>query len=176
LSFLLVVQALVYYLLAAIIFWQRRDEWLTVIVVMFFLAAPTNSLNQPVAALPPVLQGALAWAQFLGIATFILIGLLFPNGHFVPCWTAPLAAGLLLIIGVQIYVPQIAGPLGPIGTLMLLACAQIYRYRKVSSREQRQQTKWFVLGLTGTVVVNVVYHLLPLFFPPLAQRMSLKKI
>ena len=169
----LVVQALVYYLLAAIIFWQRRDEWLTVIVVMFFLAAPTNSLNQPVAALPPVFQGALAWVQFLGIATFILIGLLFPNGHFVPRWTAPLAAGLLLIIGIQIYVPQIAVPPGLIGTLMLLAFAQIYRYRKVSSREQRQQTKWFVLGLTGTVAVNVVYHFLPLFFPPLAQQNTL---
>ncbi len=169
----LVVQALVFYLHAAVIFWQRRDEWLAVLVVLFFLASPTNSLNQPAAALPPVFQWALAWVQFLGIATFILIGLLFPNGRFVPRWTSPLAAGLLLIIVLQTFFPQITWPPGPIGTFVLLAFAQIYRYRKVSSREQRQQTKWFVLGLTGTVVVNVVYHLLPLFFSPLAQQNTL---
>ena len=169
----LVVQALVFYFIAAVIFWKRSDEWLTVIVVLFFLAAPTNSLNQPVAAMPPVFQGALAGVQYLGIATFILIGFLFPNGHFVPRWMSPLAAGLLLIIGLQTFLPEIAwpnGPLGPIGTFVLLAFAQIYRYRKVSSREQRQQTKWFVLGLTGTVMVNVVYHLLPLIFPCLPNK------
>ena len=172
----LVVQALVFYFIAAVIFWKRSDEWLTVIVVLFFLAAPTNSLNQPVAAMPPVFQGALAGVQYLGIATFILIGFLFPNGHFVPRWMSPLAAGLFLIIGLQTFLPEIAwpnGPLGPIGTFVLLAFAQIYRYRKVSSREQRQQTKWFVLGLTGTVMVNVVYHLLPLIFPVLAQQNTL---
>jgi signal transduction histidine kinase len=172
----LVVQALVFYLLAAVIFWQRPDEWLTVIVVLFFLAAPTNSLFQPVTAVPPVFLEALAGVQYLGIATFILIGFLFPNGHFVPRWTSPLAAGLLLIIGLQTFLPEIAwpnGPIGLIGTLVLLAFAQIYRYRKVSSREQRQQTKWFVLGLTGTALINVAYHLLPLFFPPLAQQNTL---
>jgi signal transduction histidine kinase len=169
----LVIQALVFYLLAAVIFWQRPNEWLTVIVVLFFLAAPTNSLSQPDTALSPVFLGALVYVQFLGIATFILIGFLFPNGHFVPRWTLPFAAGLLLIIWLQMYFPEIAGPPGPIGTFVLLAFAQIYRYRKVSSREQRQQTKWFVLGLTGTVLVNVVYHLLPLIFPPLAQQNTL---
>ena len=52
--FYLVIQALVFYLLAAVIFWQRPDEWLTVIVVLFFLAAPSNSLFQPVTTVPPV--------------------------------------------------------------------------------------------------------------------------
>jgi len=169
----LVVQALVFYFIAAVIFWKRSDEWLTVIVVLFFLAAPTNSLNQPVAAMPPVFQGALAWVQYLGIASFILIGFLFPNGHFVPRWTIPFAAGLLLIIAIQTYFTEITWPPGPIGTFVLLAFAQIYRYRKVSSREQRQQTKWFVFGLTGTVMVNIVYHLLPLYFPLLAQQNTL---
>ncbi|HWZ20316.1 MAG TPA: GAF domain-containing protein [Ktedonobacteraceae bacterium] len=172
----LVVQALVFYLLAAVIFWQRPDEWLTVIVVTFFLAAPTNALFQPVTAVPSVFQDAFAGVQYLGIATFILIGFLFPNGHFVPRWTSPLAACLLLIIGLQTFFPEIAWPngsIGLIGTLVLLAFAQIYRYRKVSSREQRQQTKWFVLGLTGTALINVAYHLLPLFFPLLAQQNTL---
>jgi len=139
----LVVQALVFYFIAAVIFWKRSDEWLTVIVVLFFLAAPTNSLNQPLAAMPPVFQGALAWVQFLGIASFILIGFLFPNGHFVPRWTLPFAVVGLVSAGVQTFLPDVVWPPVIAGANWLiafsfLAFAQIYRYRKVSSREQRQ--------------------------------------
>ena len=172
----LVIQALVFYFIAAIIFWQRSDEWLAVIVVIFFLAEPTNTLSQPVTAMHSVFQGALAGVQYLGIASIILIGFLFPNGHFVPRWTFPIAAGLLLIIGLQTFLPEISlpnGPIGPIVTFVLLAFAQIYRYRKVSSREQRQQTKWFVFGFTGAVVINLVYRLLSLIFPLLAQQNTL---
>src|SRR6266851_659423 len=174
----LVIQALVYYLLAAVIFWHRSDEWLTVCVVVFFLAAPTNSLSQPMTALPPVFLGALASVQYLGIASFILIGYLFPNGHFVPRWTLPLAAVGLVIAGVQTFLPDVVWPpvlagANWVSAFSLLVFAQIYRYRKVSSREQRQQTKWFVFGFTGTVMVNLVHRLLPLIFPLLAQQNTL---
>ncbi len=174
----LVVQALVFYLLAAVIFWQKPDEWLTVIVVLFFLAAPTNSLFQPVTAVPPVFLGVLASVQYLGVVTFILIGYLFPNGRFVPRWTLPLAAGALVIVGIQtffldvVWPPVLAGA-NWVSAFSVLAFAQIYRYRKVSSREQRQQTKWFVLGFTGVALVEMVYRLLPLIFPSFAQPGSL---
>ena len=174
----LVIQALVYYLLAVVIFWQRPDEWLAVIVVISFLAAPTNSLSQPVTAVPPVFPGALACVQFLGIATFILIGFLFPNGHFVPRWTLPFAAVGLVSAGIQTFLPDVVWPSVLAGAnwviaFSLLVFSQIYRYRKVSSREQRQQTKWFVFGFTGAVIVNLVYRLLPLIFPLLAQQNTL---
>jgi hypothetical protein len=174
----LVIQALVYYLIAAVIFWQRPDEWLAVIVVLGFLAAPTNSLSQPVTAVPPVFPGALACVQYLGIATFILIAFLFPNGRFVPRWTLPFAAVGLVNVGVQTFLPDVVWPLVFAGSnwvigFSLLVFAQIYRYRKVSSREQRQQTKWFVFGLTGTLMLNLVYRLLPLLFPLFAQQNTL---
>jgi signal transduction histidine kinase len=174
----LVIQALVYYLLAAVIFWQRSDEWLTVCVVVYFLAAPTISLSQPMTALPPVFLGALAALQYLGVVTFILIGYLFPNGRFVPRWTLPLAAGSLVIVGVQTFLPDVVWPPALAGAnwvsaFFVLAFSQIYRYRKVSSREQRQQTKWFVLGFTGVALVELVHRLLPLIFPSFAQPGSL---
>ncbi len=174
----LVIQALVYYVLAAIIFWQRSDEWLTVCVVVFFLAAPTISLSQPMTALPPVFLGTLASVQYLGVVTFILIGYLFPNGRFVPRWTLPLAAGGLIVVGIQTFLPDVVWPpvlagANWVSAFSVLAFAQIYRYRKVSSREQRQQTKWFVLGFTGVALVEMVHRLLPLIFPLLAQQNTL---
>ena len=174
----LVVQALVYYVLAAIIFWHRSDEWLTVCASVFFLAAPTISLSQPMTTLPPVFLGALASVQYLGVVTFILIGYLFPNGRFVPRWTLLLAAGALIVVGIQTFFPDVVWPpvlagANWVSAFSVLVFAQIYRYRKVSSREQRQQTKWFVLGFTGVALGEMVHRLLPLIFPSFAQPGSL---
>lgn len=171
---LLVIQALVYYSVAALIFWHRSDEWIAVCIAIGFLAGPTNSLSEPIAALPPVGLAVLTGVQYLGVATFILMCYLFPNGRFVPRWTLLIATGALIIAGFQAFLPNLAFPPGLVGlnwviAFSTLAFAQIYRYRKVSSSEQRQQTKWFVLGLTVAAVIEMVNRLLPLFVPSLAH-------
>jgi signal transduction histidine kinase len=172
---LLVVQALVYYGVGALIARHKSDEWLTVCIVVGFLAAPTNSLAQPMTALPPLGFAALSFVQFLGVASFLLICYLFPNGRFVPRWTLPIAAGSLVIVAIQTFLPDLVWPpvlagANWVGAFSLLAFAQIYRYRKVSSIEQRQQTRWVVLGLTGAALVEMVNRLLPLLFPSLAPQ------
>ena len=172
---LLVIQALVYYGVAALIFWHKSNEWLAVCVIVGFLAGPTNSLSEPIAALPTAGLAVLTIVQYLGVATFILICYLFPNGRFVPRWTILVAALALVIAGFQAFLPNIALPTGPAGlnwviAFSTLAYAQIYRYRKVSSSEQRQQTKWFVLGLTAAAMIEMINRLLPLIFPSLAQH------
>jgi hypothetical protein len=43
-----------------------------------------------------------------------------------------------------------------IGLLVAAVMAQAYRYWRVSTRLQRQQTKWVVLGLTVANTSNVV--------------------
>ena len=172
---LLVIQALVYYGIAALIFWHKSNEWLAVCVIIGFLAGPTNSLSEPIAALPTAGLAVLTIVQYLGVATFILICFLFPNGRFVPRWTILVAALALVNAGFQAFLPTISWPTGPAGlnwviAFSTLAYAQIYRYRKVSSSEQRQQTKWFVLGLTAAAMIEMINRLLPLIFPSLAQH------
>jgi signal transduction histidine kinase len=172
---LLVIQALVYYGVAALIFWHKSNEWLAVCVIVGFLAGPTNSLSEPIAALPPAGLAVLTIVQYLGVATFILICYLFPTGRFVPRWTILIAANALVIAGFQAFLPNIAWPPGPAAlnwviAFSTLAFAQIYRYRKVSSSEQRQQTKWVVFGLTVAVMLELINRLLPLIFPSLAQH------
>jgi hypothetical protein len=50
---------------------------------------------------------------------------------------------------------------------------QIYRYRRVSSPTERQQTKWVVLGIIAGPVLGVMYYLPPLLIPPLRAPDSL---
>ena len=46
-----------------------------------------------------------------------------------------------------------------------LVVAQLYRYHSVSSRTERQQTKWIVFGVTATYLTELVCEfLLPSFF------------
>lgn len=57
-----------------------------------------------------------------------------------------------------------------LGSIM---AAQIYRYRRVSTPVERQQTKWVVLGVIEGLLVGIPYFLLPLFFPALNRPGSL---
>src|SRR5947209_13625450 len=60
-----------------------------------------------------------------------------------------------------------------LGELATLAIVQLYRYRRVSSSMQRQQTKWVVLGIAVLVTVSVGESVLKLIFPVLASPGSL---
>jgi signal transduction histidine kinase len=171
---LLLIQAFVYYGVAILIFRQKSDEWIAVCVAVSFLAGPTNSLDQPLAGLPPIGLAILTFVQYLGVATFILTCYLFPNGRFVPRWTLLIAAGALINAAFQAFLPNIEWPAGLAGlnwvtAFITLALTQIYRYRKVSNIEQRQQTKWVVLGLTAAAMIEMINRLLPLIFPSLAH-------
>lgn len=97
----------------------------------------------------------------IGGAASFTVFYLFPSGTFVPRWTRWAAAIWALGNLVGNFVPQ--GSLlhegGPVFGLFLLIAfptsvgAQVYRFRKVSDAQQRQQAKWmvlgFALGLTG---------------------------
>jgi hypothetical protein len=45
---------------------------------------------------------------------------------------------------------------------------QIYRYVRVSSYSQRQQTKWVVFGFAGFLGLDLMYGLIGILFPRLA--------
>jgi signal transduction histidine kinase len=100
---------------------------------------------------------------------FLPIAYLFPNGRFAPRWSRWLllgwvaAAALALAFAWDEY-PAIALAalsvlvIGLIGTLV---GAQIYRYARISSRLERQQTKWLLLALGVQAVWLVIIVALP---------------
>src|SRR5262249_22457226 len=51
--------------------------------------------------------------------------------------------------------------------------AQIYRYRRVSTPLERQQTKWVVLSLIEIFPLTILYYFLPALLPALSQPDSL---
>lgn len=105
---------------------------------------------------PPM--ALFAWLGSVAIVVFLY---LFPDGHPVPRWTAVLVA-LWSVLQLPTYLAPdfaaaaqgAAGPLGELlvgaltlGTFASLIYAQIYRYRRVSSPLQREQTKWVLYGI-----------------------------
>jgi hypothetical protein len=91
----------------------------------------------------------------------------FPSGHFVPRWTR-YVSGLFALWVAAIFFSPAANPynwsLVPLAVYAtslytLLGFAQVYRYQRVSTLTQRQQTKWVVFGILATLVANVVFNL-----------------
>src|SRR5438094_611918 len=89
----------------------------------------------------------------LTLAIFV-VSLLFPTGRFVPHWMrwtlVVFVAGLVPEIFVAPVLPHT--PVDQLGFFIVigegaaLVLIQLYRYRRVSSPLQRQQTKWVVFG------------------------------
>ncbi len=116
----------------------------------------------------------------LGFPSLVLFFFLFPNGHFVPSWTRWVATGFAVLSVCSALLPNTFFNLsnGP-GLLYLplslavfgsLVFAQIYRYRRISTPTERQQTKWVVFGvavaLLGFLLLGVLLpRFLGLFIP-----------
>ncbi len=65
------------------------------------------------------------------------------------------------------------GWLVSLGEMVTLALVQVYRYRKVSSPRQRQQTKWIVFGFALPITIYVGLTVLGVVFPDLAEHSAL---
>jgi hypothetical protein len=100
----------------------------------------------------------------------------FPDGRFVPGWTRWAALGLIIsyFIDIWIYGGQTPPPPLLMVTMQMILVAvggQVYRYQKVSTPLQRQQTKVVLLALT--VVFGIVLLMMtPLFSPGLLNAAS----
>ena len=141
---------------------RRTADWFVMAVsaaLMLYGIAATSAVNRlwhgstPWAAL-------VNWLQLASTASVPILAYLFPDGRFVPRWTRWLA----LLWGAWALGAAILPALNPYGwpPALLLAffvlvlasglAAQAYRYRRVSTLAQRQQTKWVILGFAvGTL-------------------------
>jgi len=109
---------------------------------------------------------------FFGSASLLLFFFLFPDGRFVPRWTRWMAVfwathqlGDYVFTGSFLDIYRLS-PLLNFMTIAAFACvvvaSQLYRYRRVSSLVQRQQTKSVVFG-TVVAMLGTVGFGLPLY-------------
>ena len=152
---------LVWFAVGAIIFWRRSDDRMALLTSLFLVtfgtvAVDTTDAETLVSSFPawwlPV-QGV----QIVGEVCVALFFLLFPGGRFVPRWTRWLAGAFIaflvsmdLFAGLYSRSPalEIISYLGFLGIVVSQVWSQVYRYHRVSSPAQRQQTKWVVFGTT----------------------------
>lgn len=165
------VEALVWIGVGAFIFWRKSDDWMALLVALMLISWGVNTTTNN------LLYSSSSWSipenavQLIESVTWMFTLALFPNGRFVPRWTVWIA--LIDIVYIAVFLLFLR-PLNIPGWLLfsnppgqvvwfswwiLLTLAQIYRYFRVSSSLERQQTKWvgfsfaFVLLSLGVAVL-----------------------
>src|SRR5579872_6766470 len=142
-----VLYALAYLVMGTLIFWRRsatRIGLLTAVLLITYGVAQTD--GSVVATAVPALAitaNLLSPFSFVCLALFLY---LFPDGRFAPRWTrwVVLAWTPLFLVVSAISIDDGLPIL--FGFLFVSLGVQIYRYRRVSSPVERQQTKWVVFG------------------------------
>jgi hypothetical protein len=166
---------------STLIIWRRPDDRIALIVALMLVTlGPIIVVADPPAASPWWVPDACL--TFLNGFLLVLVFLLFPTGQFVPHWMRWTVA-VFLVGDLSFFFPDTPllpnvsaiqlGWLVVVGELTTVAAAQLYRYRRVSSPRERQQTKWVVFGLAVPITVYMLLTVLGLFFPMLVERSPL---
>ena len=175
---------LVCLVVSTLIVWRRSDDRMAMLVALMLvtLGPIIEVVNVPATSSSPWLVPNEC-LSLLAQALLVLVFLLFPSGHFVPRWTR-----WTLVVFLTLQIPLTFLPIAPLlpnnpesylgwfvalSQLAIVAGVQFYRYRRVSSPRERQQTKWVVFGLAVPIIANVIVTALGLFFPVLTERSSL---
>ena len=174
-----IVSSVFWLLIAVLLIWRGAADRMTLFtafMLVLFGVARFPDAPAALAALHPDWRLPVMALRYVGSACLSFFCYLFPDGRFVPRWTR--------WVGLAWIVPQIPeffwpdSPLDPLryppalqaagflGFVLSVVVAQVYRYRRVSTPVQRQQTKWVIYGvaiaLTGFLALTFIT---PLAFP-----------
>jgi hypothetical protein len=163
---------------SSLIVCRRSDDRMAMLVALLLVTGGPIIATTVVATSPSPWQVSNECLFFLANALLVLVFLLFPSGQFVPRWMrwtlVVFLAGLVptaFVTPSMLYTPvDLLSSLILLGEYATLALVQLYRYRRVSSPLQRQQTKWVVFGLAGPAIISVSWGVVALIFPALAER------
>jgi len=164
--------------LAALIFWRRSNELMALFVALLLvlLGATFSGAIEALGDLHPVWDRLGSFLEsFMSIGSVFLFFFLFPDGRFVPRWTRWIAFGFFAYVAPSSLFPEspyslerwpdLAYALFFLAWLLVGVGAQVYRYRRVSGPEQRQQTKWVLFGFSAALVGYLGLILLDAVFP-----------
>ncbi|NDJ52289.1 MAG: serine/threonine protein kinase, partial [Chloroflexi bacterium] len=161
-------------LVGMFVFATRSDDWVALAYsLMLICFSATFALStELLAAVSPLWRWPVFIVDMTGKLLIALVLLIFPDGRFVPRWSSWLMIPYTLVSLMLAWSEPLEGFLPRsaegIGSLLLLSvvASQVYRYQKVSSPEQRQQTKWIVYGV-GVVGISLsLFVLIDIFATP----------
>jgi hypothetical protein len=167
---LYILLIVVYAVIGAVIFWRRSDDRMALVASLALMTFPAGWGSSELATLPSGWWLPGQFAAFLGDISLFLFFYLFPTGRFVPRWTRWLWVAVIVLWAGNVFFPalpfnsSIFFPLLLLGFICSVLITQVYRYRRVSSPEQRQQTKWVVLGISIGLGGFLILDTFSLFF------------
>jgi len=164
-----------------VLFWRRSDDRIALFVSLWFATFGVTGapLLDPLIRAHPAWQLPVRFLQGASLGCFPIFTYLFPDGRFVPRWTRALTLAWIVWIVISPFTPFAVadfagasalwfGVLIP-GGMGIGILAQVYRYLRVSSRVERQQTKWMLFGFIVMAVVFVLTNLLPPVTPSVME-------
>ncbi len=177
-----VITSAAFFLIGFLMFARKPNNSLIVFASLtLIMTGATSSGLFTVSLISPLPLVAWGSAGLLFIATiceFILL-IVFPDGRFVPSWMRWVCVALVVALTISFAIDHTKSTIGSAASLApilltiawLLAgiYAQWYRYRKLSSPAQRQQTKWVILCATIFVSGQVIQTILRTAIPQIGQ-------
>jgi signal transduction histidine kinase len=171
--------ALGYWLVAAFLFWRKSDDRVALLAAVSLGTFPLVFNIGFISTLSSPWWFPASVINFLGSLCFGLFFYVFPSGHFVPSWMRWVFVVMLVYRVFNTFFPFASFNLSSlslvlsdlifVGQIVSIVVVQIYRYWRVSSPIQRQQTKWVVYGMSIGWGGYLVQLILSLFFPVLTQ-------
>jgi hypothetical protein len=155
---------LVFFLgIGSLLFWRKSDTWIGLLgaFVLWAIGPGFSNLLLTEAQIPSWTITLYSLSALFIWPTFFVILYLFPTGKFVPQFTRILAVVPYILSGANYFFPDNSN-IESISVLILISYAvggltsQIYRYQKVSTPMERQQTKWVVFAFGAFIGVLVV--------------------
>ena len=156
----------------ALIFLRRSDDRMALLVSLFLATFGPIMIDSTDA--DTLLAAQPAWwlpvrgMQIVGSVCSALFFFLFPGGRFVPHWTLWLAVAFSAFDVSRTLFPDLYSRSPALewisymvflGTVVSVTWSLVYRYRRVSSAEQRRQTRWVVFGVALAIAGSFVFQM-----------------
>lgn len=170
--------------LGLLLFWRRSDDRMALFCSFAFVTFGNaitfydfnNGTLMPSLASNTVLR-IIALVLFgTGEASFVIFFYLFPSGRFAPRWTRWCALAVMAYWLAVVFFPVLpSNASGPATyfiplSLLIAVVAQVYRYRRISTPREQQQTKWAVFGFALAMLILVIWILIGFLLPPSIQN------
>jgi hypothetical protein len=173
---------LIYDGVAALIFWRCSAERMALfsayMLVLMGSGGLTSILSYGLGTISLAWNVLVSMLTTTAFACLFAFCYLFPSGRFVPRWSS-FGVPLVVLYGLMALFPDRPTSVTVVGTMLLLAAlftalvTQVYRYRRVSTPVERQQTKLVVFGLSLTLGGFVLFiGLLYVFVPQSVMQSS----
>ena len=142
---------------AVLILWLKSEDRLAIFIAIALMLIGFR-YSKTILFEPNILAALVVFLIYTVARIFLLIFLfIFPNGKYIPSWTKRFVLLGAVWAVISMLVPVFYGPVGGALEIAILTAglgSQIYRYRHISSLQEKQQTKWIVFGIVVAFAAN----------------------